>query len=197
MNKTLMRLGAGALTVALLWLAWPLWSGFQLRQAMRHRDIATLESRVDFQTLRTNLKPKLLTAVREDAQASTGLSGWVKRALGEAVTERSIDFLVTPANLSRLLAGREFVTRRLGGPSQPTPPRPQGGDGNDPAYDDPEEPDDPMPPRRLRYAFFDGSPTRFRLEAVHPRFPGQRIVVHLALQGVNWRMVDISLTPGR
>jgi hypothetical protein len=201
MSKIMVRAVAGLVVLALAWLAWPLWSGYHLRQAIRNRDGATLEARVDFPTLRANLRPKLLAAVREDAQQSSGIAGILKRALGEAVTARGIDFLVTPANLSRLLAGRDFVARNFGGAAPPPAPpparRPPGGDANDPATDDPEELDDPMPPRRLRYAFFDGSPTRFRFETAHPRFPGQRVVAHLAWQGVTWRLVDISLTPGR
>jgi hypothetical protein len=48
-----------------------------------------------------------------------------------------------------------------------------------------------VPPRRLRWAFFE-TPTRFRLEAIHPRLPGQRIVATLALTGGSWKLVDVQ-----
>jgi hypothetical protein len=58
------------------------------------------------------------------------------------------------------------------------------------------EPDDPMPPRRLKWAFFE-SPTRFRFEATHPRLSQQRVVARLGLQGFGWRLIDVDIVPAR
>ena len=49
-----------------------------------------------------------------------------------------------------------------------------------------------MPPRRLRWAFFD-SPTRFRIEATHPRLPDARIVSLFAPHGWRWKLIDVDL----
>jgi hypothetical protein len=182
-----------------LYLAWPLYSAWQLRQAVKARNIAALESRVDWPVLRANMKPKVLQAVRENAAASTGLTGILKRAVGEKVADKGIDWIVTPKNLSRILAGREFYAKRVqkDAPTKPLDPKPSGApqppaDDNDPATTDLEDPEDPMPPRRLRWAFFE-SPTRFRIEATHPRIANARIVTILGQQGWGWKLIDVSL----
>ena len=184
------RLIAGIVAIALAFLAWPLWTGWQLRQAVKARDLAALETLVDWTTLRTNLKPRITNAVRENAEASTGVTGVLKRAVGAAVVERSVDYVVTPKNLARVLAGREFVLART--KEAPPPPTPQQNDPATPSVEDIDDPQDPVPPRRLRWAFFE-TPTRFRIEAEHPRIPNSRIVSILALQGMSWRLVDVDI----
>ncbi len=195
MKRTIVKAIVAASALAALYLAWPLYSAWQLRQAVKSRDIAALEARVDWPLLRANLKPKVLEAVRENAVATTGLKGILKRAVGEKIADKGIDWIVTPKNLSRILAGREFYARRLQKaqpPSQPTAGTKQPPvDDNDPAVDL-EDPDDPMPPKRLRWAFFE-SPTRFRIEATHPRIPNARIVTILGQQGWGWKLIDASL----
>lgn len=200
MNRRLVfKISAALSLLALTFLAWPLWSGWQLRQAMRARDVASLQSRVDWPTLRTNLKPRLAAAIEDSAKDSGGVSGYLKRMIGGAVADKGVDLFVTPQNLSRILAGREFVTARMKRTADQVPPSPQTKQGppqQTKPLDDPEEPDDPMPPRRLKWAFFD-SPTRFRYEATHPRLPNGRVVAHLALQGVSWKLVDVTIAEGR
>jgi hypothetical protein len=200
MNRAVRWTLVFVLTFGVAFAAWPFWSGWQLRQAMRARDVASLQARVDWPTLRANLKPKLAAAVDATANESGGVTGYLKRVIGAAVADKGVDLFVTPANLSRILAGREFVTARLhkGAQSQPAQQQkgsPQKG-ANDPALADPEDPDDPMPPRRVRWAFFE-SPTRFRVEAVHPRLQNARIVAHLGLQGFGWKLVDVAIVEAR
>jgi hypothetical protein len=170
--------GAGLLA---LYMAGPLWAGWHLRQAMKSRDIAALEARVDWIELRRALKPRITAAIRDDALQSGVVGGLVKRALGATLSNTAVDTFVTPANLSRLLAGRAFLLERLPGSTKTEPPT-----------EDVEDADDPVPPRRLRWAFFE-SPTRFRVESVHPKLSNARIVSILALQGVSWRLVDVDI----
>lgn len=179
--------------IVIAYAAWPLVSAWQLRQALKARDLVALERQVDWSVLRANLKPRIVDAVRDNAERSTGVTGVLKRAVGAAVAERSVDFVVTPKNLSRILAGREFVLARTKGgaplpipPSQPNDPGVVVGDA------DVDDPQDPVPPRRLRWAFFE-TPTRFRIETEHPRVPNIRIVSILALQGAAWKLVDVDL----
>lgn len=178
--------------LALGYLAWPLLSAWHLRQAMMTRDVAALEQRVDWPLLRANLKPRLAGAVRANADQSGAVAGYLKRALGDLVADKGIDWLVTPQTLTRLLAGRELYLRRAqqAPPSPQAPPPTSAPKGE--ATADADDPDDPMPPRRLRWAFFDG-PNRFRFEAVHPRIPQARISAVLARQGLSWRLVDVDV----
>ena len=178
--------------LALAYVAWPLWSGWQLRQALRSRDLVGLEARVDWPTLRANLKPRLAQAVREDADRSPGVTGVLKRAIGTVLADRGVDYAVTPKTLSRVLAGREFIAAR--GRPDSGAPAPGAGETKAPAPVDAEaeDPDDPVPPKRLRWAFFE-TPTRFRIETTHPRLPDSRIVSIFALTGMTWKLVDIDL----
>lgn len=187
------RLLAVIIAIVVAYIAWPLWSAWQLRQAVMVRDLASLEARVDWPTLRANLKPRLASAVRENADASTGVAGVLKRTIGAAAVERGVDYVVTPKNLARVLAGREFVLARTkAGNVPPPPPTPQANDPGVAADVDLDDPQDPVPPRRLRWAFFE-SPTRFRIQAEHPRIPDSRIVSILALRGLAWKLVDVDL----
>ena len=179
------KLGLGAAGVLLaLYAAGPLWAGWHLRQAMKARDVTALEARVNWAQLRGNLKPRIATAIREDADKSGAIGGLLKRAIGSAVSDTAVDTFVTPANLSRLLAGRAFILDKLPGSTKPATPQPQDSDI--------EDPDDPVPPRRIRWAFFE-SPTRFRVESVHPKLPNSRIISILALEGLGWKLVDVDI----
>ena len=96
-----------------LYTAWPLAAGWQLRQAIRARDTAALEARVNWPVLRANLKPRLSDAIAENAAQSSAIGGAVKRALGAAMSGPAVDAFVTPANLGRILAGRAFVVGKF------------------------------------------------------------------------------------
>ena len=178
------RIGGGVLLVAFLaYLAGPLWAGWQLRQAIRTRDVAAMQSRVDWPLLRANLKPRISSAINDSADTSGTIGSVLKRAFGSVVSNAAINTLVTPSNLSRILAGRAFMLDRRSSTETKVP---------QPVDDNAEDPDDPVPPKRVRWAFFE-SPTRFRVEATNPSLPNSRIVSILALQGLSWRLVDIDI----
>jgi hypothetical protein len=166
-----------------LYLAGPVWAAWDLRAALKARDVPRLEALVDWAALRANLKPRLADAVRANADQSGVVGGAVKRALAGSVLDRTVDLTVTPATLARLLAGREFVLNRTAKASGPPP-----------ATADPDDPDDPVPPRRLRWAFFE-SLNVFRIEATNPRLPGGRLIARLGRDGLTWRLVDIEVPP--
>ena len=181
------RLAIAAGIIAAVYTAWPLMAGLQLRQAIRTRDVAALERVVNWPLLRANLKPRLAGAIKDSAAQSGTIGSALKRAVGSIVGGTAVDTLVTPANLGRLLASRAFLLEKFPGTAKPgaAPPKP-------PAADDPEEVDDPMPPRRLRWAFFE-SPTRFRVEAAHPKIAPDRIAATLALEGFAWKLIDVEI----
>jgi hypothetical protein len=185
--RSLFRITVGVIVVAcLIYLAGPLWAGWNLRQGVRTRNVALLETYVDWPQLRANLKPRISDAIKENADNSGVISGTVKRALGSVLSDAAVDTFVTPANLSRILAGRAFIL-------QHTPDSKPAGQGSPSQGDDAEDPDDPMPPKRLRWAFFE-SPTRFRVESVNPKLPpGSRIVSILALEGLQWKLIDVEI----
>lgn len=188
------KLVAAVLALALLFLAWPLWSAWQLHRALKSRDIVALEARVDWPTLRANMKPRITQAIEDDAANSGSITGALKRAISGAVAAKGVDLLVTPQTLGRLLAGREFIATKLKKEPKDPPPPPKRSVPTVPADAEVEgeDPEDPMPPRRLRWAFFE-SFDRFRIESVHPRLKGGRMVAILGQQGLSWKLIDVSV----
>jgi hypothetical protein len=189
------KLVAGVIALALLFLAWPLFSAWQLHRAVKSRDIAALEARVDWPQLRANMKPRITRAIDDDAANSGSITGALKRAISGVVADKGVDLLVTPQTLGRLLAGREFVAGKLKKDPKDAPP-PAAKRPPSPAPEEQdiegEDPEDPMPPRRLRWAFFE-SFSRFRIESVHPRLKGGRMVAILEQQGLGWKLIDVSV----
>jgi hypothetical protein len=189
------KLAAGVVVLGLLFLIWPLWSAWQLHRAMKARDIAALETRVDWPTLRANMKPRITQAIEDNAADSGSISGALKRALSGLVADKGVDLLVTPQTLGRILAGREFVAGKLKkDPKEAPPPVPKRTlpSTSEEEEIEGEDPEDPMPPRRIRWAFFE-SFDRFRIESVHPRLKGGRMVAILGQQGLGWKLIDVSV----
>ena len=54
--------------VAVIYAAWPGWSAWQLRAAVKARDLAGIESRVDWPTLRSNFKQSIGAYLRRRAR---------------------------------------------------------------------------------------------------------------------------------
>ena len=166
------------LVLMLAYLAWPLTAAWQLRVAVKANDIAAIESKVDWATLRANLKQTIGSNLKE--KSTDPQRGLVTRVLigtlGPAAAGAVIDFTVTPLTLGKVLAGRSLLDdlgmtrQRDAGAASPAE-----NPGDDPAAD-------PLAPRRLRWAFFE-SPTRFKLEFDRPEDARQARGQHPRLAG--------------
>jgi len=164
--------------VMVSYAAWPAWSAWQLRAAIKARDLAGIENRVDWPTLRSNLK-QTIAVYLEDGSPGTGVFSNVKRMLVPLAASQMVEIAVTPRTLALVLAGD------LAG-STTKPSTPSGGK-SDTAVD---AVNDQLSLRRLRWAFFE-TPTRFRIEATAQTDPTKRVVSVLALQGGSWKLVDV------
>jgi hypothetical protein len=167
--------------LALGFAAWPVWSAWQLRAAVKARDLAGIERRVDWPQLRANLKRTIAANLQDDSKSPDAgfLAKTVKRTLGPFVANRVIDVAVSPRTLARVLAGRLDTIEIAREAAVGTP----DGEGETAA-------NDPLSPRRLRWAFFE-SPTRFRVEIADRTEPNKRVVSVFALQGASWRLIDV------
>jgi hypothetical protein len=173
-----------AIVLALAYLAWPAWSAWQLRAAIKARDLAAIERKVDWPLLRSNLKRTLGTSLSNGSSPDAGrLLEALKRGLGGIVADTVVDVAVTPRTLPHLLAGR-IVLREIARDLPGAEPDKQQAD---------DSASDPLSLNRLRWAFFE-SPTRFRIEMADPDAPQRRVVSVLALEGLAWRLVDVSYT---
>jgi hypothetical protein len=169
------------LIMALGYTAWPLLSAWQLRSALKARDLPTIEARVDWPTLRANLKQTIAANLRDDSRSpgAGAVAKALKRTLGPVVAGRMVELVVTPRTLGRVLAGRmaaaEIKSEASGAASDDAEAAAVG---------------DTLAPRRLRWAFFE-TPTRFRIEVADRTEPAKRAVSIFALQGVSWKLVDV------
>jgi hypothetical protein len=168
------------LFAALTYSAWPVWSAWQLRAAVKARDLAGIESRVDWPTLRSNLKQTIAANLKDESRSSDAgvVRKALKRTLGPFVADRMVDVAATPRTLAFVLAGRLASGARRDSPASAE------GDAEADAVGD------PLSPRRLRWAFFE-TPTRFRIEIADRTEPAKRVVSVLALQSVSWKLVDV------
>ena len=172
------------LLIVVAYLAWPAIAAWQLRSALKARDHAAIENRVDWGTLRANLKQTVsLNLANESRNRDAGfLTKALKRSLGPLVAAKMVDMAVTPRTLASVLAGRSLLDE-FGLTGTRSGETPQNAIERDAEAD-------PLAPRRLRWAFLE-SPTRFRIETADPKLPGKRVVSILALQGLSWRLVDV------
>jgi len=186
MRKPLLLLIVPVLLAALAYAAWPAWSAWQLRAAVKARDMAAIERKVDWPMLRTNLKRTIAANLKDDSKAPDAgfFTKAFRRTLAPLVTDTLIEAAVRPRTLVHVLAGRLLtneIKREV-----------SGGDASAQDSSEAEEiaNNDPLSPRRLRWAFFE-SPTRFRIEVADRQEPGKRVVSIFALQGATWKLVDV------
>jgi hypothetical protein len=157
---------------------WPAWSAWQLRSAIKARNLTGIESRVDWPTLRSNLK-QAIAVYLEDESPGDGVLSNLKRMLVPFAAGQMVEIAVTPRTLALVLAGD------LAGSA--TKSNTANGSENDAAVD---VINDQLSLRRLRWASFE-TPTRFRIEATAQRDPTKRVVSILALEGASWKLVDV------
>src|SRR5262245_27904838 len=86
------------------YVAWPLWSAGQLRAAIKARDLTGIESRVDWMSLRSNLKQRIAVYL-DDENRDGGLLNTVKRMLVPIAASQAVEIAVTPRTLALVLAG--------------------------------------------------------------------------------------------
>jgi hypothetical protein len=181
------------LALLLAYAASPAVAAWRLGRAVKARDAPTIESMVDWVSLRANIKRTLASHVANDANGATSghLSKAIKGTLGALAVDGIVAAAITPRTLAGVLAGRNLLddvgltqARRGRSPESASDHDGQVGSDGDPNNSH------PWGPRRLRWAFFE-TPTRFRIEMVHPKLPGRRIISVLALQGISWQLVDV------
>ena len=149
--------------------------------------MAAIERKVDWPTLRANLKRTIAANLKDDSKSPGRRLSSPRPSIARSaplVTDTLIDTAVRPRTLAHVLAGRLLpseIKREV-----------SGGDASSPDPSDAEEiaNSDPLSPRRLRWAFFE-TPTRFRIEVADRQEPGKRVVSIFALQGASWKLVDV------
>lgn len=102
------------------YVAWPAWSLYQVREAIRRDDAATFAGKVDFPSVRASLRPvltdeaqKLLERVRGNAGSFGALLGQLQGDLLPRVVEMALEAVVTPENVLQIARNREALREAL------------------------------------------------------------------------------------
>jgi hypothetical protein len=185
------------LLLAVLYAAWPIYAALEIREAIIAGDTATLNRKVEWESLRASLKtslsPETIARLAADPDApKPSLWQRIKAVVAPALAETVIDRYVTAENLPQLLGYRRIyrgtVQPALGlqEPKTVLAGSWLGGTALD---------------RfasfwvRVRSAIFY-SPTRFVLEVEDKYRPERRYIGTLELRGLSWMLTGLQVTGG-
>ncbi|MBE7202761.1 DUF2939 domain-containing protein [Methylobacterium sp. A49B] len=180
-----MRWLAIPLCLALAWLAYtlsPLWSLYDLAQAVRRHDAAYVETHVNFRTLRLSLVRQITAAMRTAAETDTDLEPRDRQRLNDAAYGLALalsETMVTPDTVIDLLAN--------GWPDKLDVERPAGARPQGLAI---RNVDRLLP----YYAALEMRGFRAVVIPIPPDAPrAERTRIRLRLRGLSWRLVDIEM----
>lgn len=123
-----MRLFAGILCVVLLlafYIGWPVYAGYEIRNALAARDTAALAAKVDFDQLKESLRPAAQAEAERTMKQHLAEAGTTAGVLGEQIAQRALPglvevtlrALVTPNTLIRVYdeggSAKEVVARTV------------------------------------------------------------------------------------
>jgi len=165
--------------------AWPFWSAWTLREAIRKGDTATIERRIEWDSVRATLKDsiarqaQLLPEVNAAGEAiRPTLWQRVKTAFGQSMLDRFIESYVTPQGLPQLFTYKKTYREKIKG-----------------------EPDEAALGYRERLSRFWSrvhraefqSLTRVEIEMSDKDNPDRRFASTFDLQGLEWKLVALKV----
>jgi hypothetical protein len=186
-----------AFVLAVAYGVWPVHTALEIREAMIAGDTATLNRKIEWESLRASLKSSIsaetIARLTADPEApKPTLWQRIKAAVAPKVADSVIERYVTPENLPVLLGYRQryrgTVRAALGLQEPPTALAGTwlGGTKVD-RY--------ASFWARVRSAVFH-SPTQFVLEVEDKFRPERRYVGTLELRGWDWKLTGLSVTGG-
>jgi hypothetical protein len=169
---------------AALYIASPFWAAWRLREAVRTGDVATIEQKVEWESVRASLKSSLARhaqllpeATAAGEQVSPTLWQRIKSAFGATMLDRFVDNYVTPGALPRLYQFRKSWNEQVKG--------------------DPEaelnwrERFKRFYARVVRAEF--QTLTRVEIEIIDKHAPDRHYVSNLELIGLEWKLTRLSV----
>ena len=183
------RKGLFAITVLLAvggWIAWPYHAAYELAVALRDGDVATLEARVAWdsvrQGLRGDLSAALISSVRAQDVSSSGkaLGSALGITLGPVFLERIVDSYITPQAIA---AARRADRSDSAAQDEAATPRTlveAMQAATNVRFD------------QIKYAFFFGSPLKFRIDFVPDGEPSLKQPFEFRFQwDWNWKLTRV------
>lgn len=169
---------------AALYIASPFWAAWRLREAVRTGDVATIEQKVEWESVRASLKSSLARhaellpeATAAGEQVNPTLWQRVKSAFGASMLDRFIDSYVTPAALPRLYQFRKTWNEQVAG-----------------------DPETQLSWRERFKRFYARvvraefqTPTRVEIEIIDKNVAERRYVSQLELIGLEWKLTSLRV----
>ena len=103
----------------IFYIAWPAWSGYRIYNALERNDIATLERKIDFPSVRESLKPAITSDVdRRLARIPAEVvdqqrDGRLKQQIGPRLVDAALNKIVTAQSIASLYTWRGDISRVL------------------------------------------------------------------------------------
>jgi Protein of unknown function (DUF2939) len=194
------------------YVGWPLWSAYKIHSALEANDAKTLETKVDFPSVRVSLKPSVTAEVERALERAAGgvagqlLGGALKQQLAPQLVDTIVNTVITPqrigdfyqrrGDIKDILAERMARRRERGdgggatGAATETQSAGTGGGGTEKAGAG-TTPRVKMGWRNLKRLSFSG-PLGFEIGVARDAgAAGPDIVAQLGFQGFDWKLVGL------
>ena len=168
-------------TAAMAWVAWPYYAAYDLAMGIKNGDEATLRSRVDWDSVRQNLRGDLNIAfLTSTAKDQDNLGRGLAMMLGPAFINQMVDGYVTPQAVARLMRGDSV--------------KPSGTGPVDVAAESAAQKRmRDLAVKQVEHAFFSGGPLSFRITVRHPD-PSETGIANLYFTWAgDWRLTRVTL----
>jgi hypothetical protein len=197
------------LALAGFYVAWPAWTGHQIRQAIEANDPAALAQRIDFDQVRARTKPLVAEQMRQSLdqiQKQAGpigaaLTEKLRASIGGNLASAAIDAALTPENVLRLAREGKDIGRILKDVAKSR----RAGDGTDapaggPAPSTTGTPQPQTAPAEPRHKLTLSNIKSYRITgpleiavgvAHDPAAASPDVVVELAFDGWGWKVVGL------
>lgn len=189
-----LKLLLAAAVLAVAYMAWPLLTALQIREAIIARDTATLERKIEWASVRSSLKVSLSAEAKARLETDPNApapSLWqrIKATVAPTLAESAVDRYVTPENLPAFFGYRETYRNQI---------RPALGMKEPPTLlagtllaGTPIDRVGSFYARVRRAVFY--SLTRFEVEIVDRYQPERRYVSTFELIGLEWKLTALAV----
>lgn len=207
MRKIILLLLVGTVTVC-GYALWPVFSAFQIKQAVKAGDVATLERKVMWAPVRASLKASIATLEPAPnaalATTRTSFSIWssIKATAAPMLADSFIDRYVTPEGISQIQQARRGGWRALFGMNAPVPDSPAKGIVTNALQSgDSPSPTEGEPNAIVKFAAFYQRLVRAKFHSLsHVEFevadkgtPGRSYISQFELANFNWKLASVRV----
>jgi hypothetical protein len=176
------------LLAVMAWIAWPYYAAYDLAVGLRDGDLATLETRVAWdsvrQSLRGDLSAVLISSVKAQDVSSSGeaLGSALGIMLGPVLIDRIVDSYITPQHIA---AARRADRNNSAAQDDAATPK---------ALVDAMQAATNIRLDQIKYAFFSGSPLKFRIDFVPDQDPALKQPFEFHFQwDRSWKLTRVVL----